>query len=198
MAEVELFSDSELQELMVSGNYQAFTVMYSRYLRPLNQFLLKILKSVELTEDITQEVFIKIWANRAKLTQVKSFKAYLFITARNHALDSLKAAFRSDVAMGEIIRGFIEQRDTTAENLLDKEYRLFLDRVLASLPERSREIFTLCREQGKSYDEVADILGISRNAVKNHMVFSMKILSSSVKKELGISLSILLAVLFRG
>ncbi|EHQ31203.1 RNA polymerase sigma factor [Mucilaginibacter paludis] len=198
MAEVEVLSDAELQELMVNGDYQAFTVIYSRYVNPLKQFLFKILKSTELTEDITQEVFIKVWANRAKLAQIKSFKAYLYIAARNHALDSLKAAFRSEVAMGEVIRSFIEQRDSTAENLLDKEYRLFLDRVLASLPERTREIFALCREQGKSYDEVADILGISRNAVKNHMVFSMKILSNSVKKELGISLSILLTVLFRG
>lgn len=198
MTNAELRTDSELLELIIEGNYQAFTAIYNRYVADIKRFLLKILKSAELTDDIAQEVFIQIWANRGKLSQVKSFKAYLFIAARNRALDSLKAVFRSEAAMGEIIQNFVAQRNTIDEEILDKEYRLFLDGILATLPERTRQIFALCREHGKSYDEVAQMLGISRNAVKNHMVLSMKILGSSVKKELGISLTLLLACVFRG
>jgi RNA polymerase sigma-70 factor (ECF subfamily) len=198
MTEAEHCTDAELLELIIDGNYRAFTIIYNRYSIAVKRFLLKILKSAELTEDITQEVFIVIWTNRSKLSQVKSFKAYLFVTARNRALDSLKAAFRSETAMGEIIYNFVSQRNVTDEHLLDKEYRLFLDSILATLPERTRYIFSLCREQGKSYEEVADTLGISRNAVKNHMVLSMKIISSSVKRDLGISLSLLLVCVFKG
>nr|WP_255670441.1 RNA polymerase sigma-70 factor [Mucilaginibacter sp. UR6-11] len=183
-------------ELIVNDDNKAFTIIYNRYFHQLKRFVLRILKSPQLTEDIIQEVFILIWANRAKLTGVKSIKAYLFITARNRALDSLKAAFRSEVAMAEIIQKFIEQRNVIDDALLDKEYHIFLDKVLATLPDRSRQIFALCREQSKSYDEVADILGVSRNAVKNHMVLSMKILRTSVKQELGISLMLLLAWVF--
>jgi RNA polymerase sigma-70 factor (family 1) len=198
MTEGELRTDAELLEQLIAGNYGAFTNIYNRYSVAVQRFVIKILKSAELAEDITQEVFILIWTNRSKLTQVKSFKAYLFVTARNRALDSLKAAFRSEVAMSEIIHNFVAQRNITDEDLLDKEYRIFLDDVLATLPERTRHIFSLCREQGKSYEEVADVLGISRNAVKNHMVLSMKIISSSVKKDLGISLALLLACIFGG
>lgn len=158
MTAVELCTDAELLELIVNDNYNAFTTIYNRYLAAVKRFLLKILKSAELTEDIAQEVFIQIWTNRGKLDQVKSFKAYLFIIARNRALDSLKAAFRSEAAMGEIIHNFVAQRNITDEEFLDKEYHLFLTKTLAQLPERSRQIFTLCREQGKSYDEVANIL----------------------------------------
>lgn len=197
MAKLESLSDLELQQLLVNDDYQAFTILYGRYATAINHFLLKILKSVELSEDIAQEVFIKIWSNRKLLTEIKTFKAYLFVAARNRALDSLKAAFRSDVAMSEIVHSFVDQRSTTEEDLLTKEYLSFLNKVLESLPARSREIFSLCREQGKSYEEVASILGISRNAVKNHMVYSMKVLRSSVETELGISLSILLAVIFK-
>ena len=64
-----------------------------------------------------------------------------------------------------------------------------------SLPERTRQIFKLCREQEKTYDEVAKSLNISRNAVKNHMVQSMKLLSSSIKKEFGISLTLFMIIL---
>lgn len=197
MSELESLSDPELQELLINDDYRAFTTLYGRYSVSVKGFLLKLLKSAALSEDIAQEVFIKIWANRKKLNEIRTFKAYLFISARNRALDSLKAAFRSDVAMSEIVSNFVAQRSTTDEDLLNKEYLNFLNRILDSLPERSREIFSLCREQGKSYDEVASILGISRNAVKNHMVYSMKVLRNSVEKELGISLSVLLAIIFR-
>jgi RNA polymerase sigma-70 factor (family 1) len=197
MTKLESFSDLELQQLLIYDDYRAFTVLYGRYSASIHHFLLKILKSAELTEDIVQEVFIKIWVNRKLLAEVKTFRAYLFIAARNRALDSLKAAFRSELAMSEIIRSFEVQRSTTEEDLLSREYLNFLNGVLNSLPSRSREIFSLCKEQGKSYEEVAGILGISRNAVKNHMVYSMKVLRNSAEKELGISLSILLAIIFK-
>lgn len=196
MTHAPVHTDEELLEFIINGDYQAFTIIYNRYAAAVRQFIIKALKSAELTEDITQEVFIQLWANRLKLSQVKSFKAYLFITARNRALDSLKTALRSEVAMGEIVQSFVAQRNATDEELLDKEYRLFLDNLLATLPERTRQIFVLCREHGKSYNEVAQMLGISRNAVKNHMVFSIKVLGSSAKKELGISLTLLLACVF--
>ena len=198
MTDAAFSPDEELLELIVDGNYQAFTTLYNRYAVNLKQFLLKILKSAELTDDIAQEVFIQVWTNRGKFSHVKSFKAYLFIAARNRALDSLKVAFRSDTAMGEIVQSFVAQRNATDEEMLDKEYRMFLDGVLASLPARTRQIFGLCREQGKSYEEVAQMLGISRNAVKNHMVHSMKILGNSVKKELGISLILFITCVFKG
>jgi RNA polymerase sigma-70 factor (family 1) len=197
MTKLESFSDLELQQLLIYDDYRAFTVLYGRYSASIHHFLLKILKSAELTEDIVQEVFIKIWVNRKLLAEVKTFRAYLFIAARNRALDSLKAAFRSELAMSEIIRSFEVQRSTTEEDLLSREYLNFLNGVLNSLPSRSREIFSLCKEQGKSYEEVAGILGISRNAVKNHMVYSMKVLRNSAEKELGISLSILLVIIFK-
>ena len=198
MTHATVHTDEELIKFIIDDDYQAFTIIYNRYAAAVKQFLIKVLKSDELTEDITQEVFIQLWANRLKLSQVKSFKAYLFIAARNRALDSLKTALRSEAAMGEIVQSFVALRNTIDEGLLDKEYRLFLDNLLATLPGRTRQIFALCREHGKSYDEVAQMLGISRNAVKNHMVLSMKVLGSSAKKELGISLTLLLACVFKG
>jgi RNA polymerase sigma-70 factor (ECF subfamily) len=156
-----------------------------------------------MAEDLEQEVFMKIWESRKQLREVKSFRAYLFIVARNHILNTLKAVFRSDAAMGEVVNHFIRLRNAQADSgntpendLLSKEYQTFLEKILTALPERTREIFRLCREQGKTYDEVAALLGISRNAVKNHMVHSMKILGGSVEKDLGISLSLFLAIMF--
>ena len=196
MIEFSAFTDNELQLYLVQGNEQAFTVLYERYVTDIESIALKVLKSEALADDATQEVFIKIWNNRNQLQHVKVFKAYLIITARNHALNTLKSAFRSEVVMADIVNTFVDQRNTIDEELLSKEYLQFIQQVLDRLPARSREIFNKCRMQEKSYDEVADELGISRNAVKNHMVLSMKVLRKAVESELGIPLSVLLAIYF--
>lgn len=193
-------SEKELLQQLIAGDESGFVGLYEIYNRSIFNFILRYVSSTPLAEDLTQEVFIKIWESRSNLVGVRSFKAYLFITARNHTLNSLKVVFRSEAAIGEVIAGFVGLRNDTEEDMLHKDYLVFLKKTLNELPARSREIFKLCREEEKSYDEVAKSLNISRNAVKNHMVHSMKVLSSSVKKEFGISLTIIIALLsyFRG
>ena len=99
----------------------------------------------------------------------------------------------SEIGRRALAQGLENGADDT---VLTREYQEFLRRVIESLPPRSREVFLLCREQQFSYDEVAAQLGISRNSVKNHMVHSMKILKASVEKDLGISLSLFLLILY--
>ena len=181
---------------LVAGNENGFVALYGIYKRSIFNFILKYVSSVPMAEDLTQEVFIKIWENRENLTDVRSFKAYLFTCARNHTLNNMKVVFRSEAAIGEVIAGFMDLRNATEEDLLHKDYILFLRKTLSELPARTREIFKLCREEEKTYDEVAKSLNISRNAVKNHMVHSMKVLSSSIKKEFGIYLIALIASLY--
>lgn len=190
-------SDHELKTRLITGEETAFAELYDRYSAPVYQYIKKFVHSTDLAEDLTQEIFIKIWQCKSKLTEVRSIRAYLFIMARNHTLNSLKKALRSDVAMSEVLNSFVEERNETEEHLLSKEYHEYLEKALNALPSRTREVFKLCRQQGKSYDEVAVALGISRNAVKNHMVGSMKILSASAKRDLGVSLSVLLTVFLK-
>lgn len=187
--------EKELLQRLIKGDEEGFVGLYDLYSRSIRTFVTRYVNSKPLAEDLTQEVFIKIWENRSALTHVKSFKSYLFVTARNHTLNSMKVIFRSEVAIGEVIDGFVQLRNDTEEQLMEKEYALFLKKILESLPERTREIFKLCRDQEKSYDEVAKSLNISRNAVKNHMVQSMKVLRSAIKKEYGISLSLFMLIL---
>ncbi len=159
--------------------------------------MIHLIHSPELSEDICQEIFLKIWESREKLSDIRSFRAYLFITARNHTFNVLKKAARSDAGMSEIIRHFDTSRNSTEEDVQNNEYLDFIRRKLEELPPRSREIFRMCREQSKSYDEVAAELGITRDAVKSRMVHAMKVLKSSVENEIGLPLAIFLVLLDR-
>jgi len=189
-------TEETLLKLLIAGDPNGFAGIYALHNRNIFRFVLKFVNSSPLAEDLTQEIFMKIWEGRSRLADIQSFKAYLFITARNHTLNRLKEIFKSDMAMGEVIQGFVQLRNVTEEEILHKEYLQFLKRILNTLPDRTKEIFKQCREQGRTYEEVAAELNISRNAVKNHMVYAMKVLRSSVKRELGIKLGMLLFVIF--
>lgn len=197
MAAYSSYTDLELTSRLADSDEYAFSEIYKRYKSIIYLFIKKFVHSAQMADDLTQEVFVKIWQNGAKLNEVRSIKAYLLITAKNHTLNSLKKALRSEIAMSVVINAYVDERNTVEDDLVSKEYAEFLRKILSTLPARSREIFKLCREQGKTYDEAAFVLGISRNAIKNHMVATMKVLSNSVEKDLGISLSLLLAVLFK-
>lgn len=190
------YDERTLLNQLAGGDENAFASIYNEYHASITEFVQKYVKSPELAEDLSQEVFIRIWEGRSKLLAVQSFRAYLFIAARNHTLNALKSASRKDVVVGEIVRNYQAQRSTTEEDVLNREYLQFLHKIINRLPPRAREVFRLCREQGKSYDEVAALLGISRNSVKNHMVFSMKQLKAAVEKDLDIPLSLFLLILF--
>lgn len=183
-----------LQRLQ-AGDEEAFSAIYRHYYPAVHAQVQHLLHSPEMSEDISQEIFLKIWETREKLPDIKSFKSYLFITARNHTINALKKAARSNAGISEIIRHFGITNNSTEDHIQNNEYREFIIRKLEELPPRSREIFRMCREQSKSYDEVAAELGITRDAVKSRMVHAMKMLKNSVKKEIGLPFAVFLVLM---
>ncbi|HEV2478938.1 MAG TPA: RNA polymerase sigma-70 factor [Puia sp.] len=185
MSDDLLYDEEILLTELSTGKEDAFEKLYNHYVLSLKGFVIKFVKSSELAEDLTQEVFIKIWENRDQLAKVRSFRAYLTVIARNHVLNFLKSAPRNDLALKEIVGSYTVPQ---AENeIISKEYKQWLQQVLDSMSPQMRSVFELCREQNKSYGEVADLLQISRNTVKKHMVRSMKVIKGRLDKDLDMS-----------
>jgi RNA polymerase sigma-70 factor (ECF subfamily) len=175
-----------------TGREDAFDKMYDHYVHSTYSFVIKFVKSPELAEDLTQEIFIKIWENRSQLSKVKSFRAYLFVTARNHVLNFLRKASNSNVVLTEIITSYASPQG--ANEMISREYEQWLHNVLESMSPQMRAVFKLCREQNKSYGEVADLLQISKNTVKKHMVRSMHAIKDRLDLDLGISICLFLFI----
>ena len=175
------------------GNAHAFSKLYEQYHAKVYNFLKKYLKSGELCDDLTQEVFLKLWTEREKLSAIENFDAYLFTVSKNLAFNFLKRASLDVTAKGIIVKAY--KHEPSPENQLDtKDYINYLQQLLNTLTPQSREVFRLCRQQNLSYDEAAAILGISRSAIKKHMVRSMKSLRDAVQKDLNIPLQVLLLI----
>jgi RNA polymerase sigma-70 factor (ECF subfamily) len=92
-----------------SGNQIAFGELFKFYDAPLTTYIMGFTRSQFLTEEIVQDVFLKIWLNRTTLTEIECFKSYLFVTARNHTLDCLKQINRKKKREKEWIDTIINQ-----------------------------------------------------------------------------------------
>ncbi len=176
----------------------AFTALYRKHREVVYRFILRYLKSPALAEDLCQNVFLKLWEQREKQNSIEEPLAYALTIAKRQALDFLKRAAIDQHAMGIILQDYsIKSQQFADDQHRDGEYQRFLAQVLQRLPLQSQEVFRLCRQEYNSYEEAAAILGISRNAIKKHMVRSMKVLKEAAKDELGLPLGILLYLLFR-
>jgi RNA polymerase sigma-70 factor (family 1) len=195
VTELTPYEKTLLLDAVAAGDGVAFSRIYDFYKPGVRTYVLRLVKIPELADDLVQEIFIRLWETRKTLPEVKCFSAFLFTIARNHSLNSLKAISRSNQALPELIRHFQTRR--VDDETLDKEYLQFIQKALTSISPRSREVFRLCREQTMTYEQTAAELGISRNAVKKHMVAVMRKLREAADKELGLSMDgfILLASL---
>jgi len=174
---------------MAAGHEAAFECIYQYYQPKIYSYILSLVKSPQLAEDLQQEVFLKIWEARDKLHEIKTFGPWLFSVAHNHTINVLRSVTRSQIVLSEILR---HSPELSADNeILDRDYDRFIQKVLSSLPPRTREIYRKCKEQGLTYEEVARELGISGNAVKRHMINSIKVLREATTKDLGLSRNLL-------
>jgi RNA polymerase sigma-70 factor (family 1) len=186
------YEDRQLLLAVAGGDEEAFARLYARFGPMLFPYVLKIVKMPPLAEDILQDIFLKVWESREKLPDVNHLPAYLFTVARNHTLNTLQNLSRSQQAMTAMVDHYRVHRFD--DEVLVKDYRQFVENVLQTIPSRSRDIFRKCREEGMSYEDVAGEIGISRNAVKRHMVNTLRTLKEAVGRDLGITLETLLLV----
>lgn len=190
----KLYSDQDLLPLIRKGDQDAYGELYKRYHQTLYRSLRKYLHSDQLSEDITQNVFVKFWEQRDEPKVINEPSAWLFTMAKRQAFNFLQRAATEHTALGVILNNYPDVAQTEHE-VIARDYLAFIESTLEKLPEITREVFRLCRQQHKTYEEAADILGISQSTVKKHMIRSMSLLKEAAENELGISLTILLAIL---
>ncbi|MFC6099149.1 RNA polymerase sigma factor [Olivibacter domesticus] len=178
--------ESILIKKLAIGNEKAFYSLYSKYFKQIYSFVLDYVKSPDLAQDLCQEIFIKIWNDRTNMLEVRCFKAYLFTIARNHTLNNLRKVANSRAVIEEVFSHYPVNEKTTEDDLQMKEYQRYLQETLNSLTPTARRVFKLCREEQKTYDEVAKEMGVSRNAIKKHMVQTMKTLKALVEGPLEV------------
>jgi RNA polymerase sigma-70 factor (ECF subfamily) len=167
---------TDLAERIRCGDQAAFESMFHHYYSRLCVFSNSYVKSLDISRDVVQEVFIKIWDNRESFHISQSLKAYLYMAVRNQSLNFLqqkkqKQRLEERLKKQQDLSDSIKKEELNTEELTEKIWKL-----VDKLPERRRTIFILYRKHGLSYTEIAEVMDITRKTVENQMGKSLKFL----------------------
>jgi len=179
------------QELLIrlkKGDILAYDQIYHRYSHKLYSFVFRILKDEADSEDIVQEVFIKIWELREKLDDHKLLNSLIFTIAYNNSISLIRKKISSS-KYREHLRNesVIPFADNSFSEIEFNELNRQVKKLIESLPEKQKRVYLSHREQGLTYPEIAEEMGISRNMVENHMVKSLKYLRQNLKNFLVVT-----------
>jgi RNA polymerase sigma-70 factor (family 1) len=165
-----------------NGDELAFAQIYNQYRSKMYLYAYNLCKSSETAEEIVQEVFVRLWQKKEQINTDLNFSAYLKKITLNHVLNHLKKVAREKSLQDEIFHYIETIRNTTEDNLLEKELLKTYDEAIENLPPQKKIIYQMSRNEEMSHDQIAEKLNISKNTVKNHMVEATKFIRSYVNK----------------
>lgn len=151
----------------------AFKEIYDKYCNRLFGFILTLIHSQDAAEDITQELFMKIWINRHTLNEVENTERYVFTMAKNMTLNYIRKAKNNACLMDQLKSHMITETTHVEDELVFSDYRQLVDNALEQLSPQRRLVFRLSRYQGLKLEEIARQLHLSRNTVKNHLAAAL-------------------------
>ncbi len=172
--------DNVLLQQMKQGDKKALETLFKTYYTSLVKFARNILKNTEQAEDITQDVFIKIWDKRHDLENVSSFKSYLFMAVRNQCFNTLKVNERKNWLDDEPENYENYITNQVEANLNAKHLNEKISQAIELLPEKCKLTFQLSRFENLSYKEIAETMNVSVKTVENQMGKALALLRKSV------------------
>lgn len=183
-------AEKALLLLVSKGNEIAFRQLYNLWQSHLSAYIFSITKSSELTAEIVQDVFLKIWQNRENLSNIDHFKAYLFTVSHNYALNELRNLIRKVLMFQKWEKHFLEELDENIDDATTGDL-ILVDEAIDKLSERQKEIYLLHRHEKLTYQQIAERLGISKETVKTHLELAIK----SIIKQLSLRMVLFLGLI---
>ncbi len=157
------------------GDETAHETLFRTFAPGLAAFLARYVGSGETAEDLVQDLFLTLWAQRAQMRIAGSVRTYLFTAARNRALNHLKRERVAD-RFRMAVRRSTDASDPSAPGEADLLAAIEAQRAIDALPPKRRRIFSLCRQQHMSHSQIATLLGISVKTVEVQMGRALKTL----------------------
>lgn len=153
-----------------NGDSGALNILYLRYASKVRDFALRLLKDQTDAEDITHDIFLRIWDHRRNLEDVCSFKGYLFRMTRNAIFNVMKRR-QMQYKYLKTTESRIEERAKVepSDAVSTDELLEMIDLAVHNMPEQRRKVFYMSRHENMSYDEIAKTLNISPRTVQYHI-----------------------------
>lgn len=184
----ENISDSELAQRICGGQKSAYQELFERYAPRIYKFSLSYLKNKTDSEELVQEVFMKIWEKREMLDHSKNIKSFIFKIAVNAIYDfirrkNIEAAFNNFTKENSDV-----ESDDTWQSVIFEDMKQNLQSLVEQLPVQQQRIFHLSKTDGLSNEEIAAKLNLSKRTVENHLYRAVSTLKEHFKGESIIAL----------
>ncbi|MBS7562804.1 RNA polymerase sigma-70 factor [Mucilaginibacter sp. Bleaf8] len=155
-----------------------FKSIFERYKRQIYTQVYTIVKSQYAAEEITQEIFIKLWLSQDALQQVKNLDGYIYTIVRNYSLNYLRKIASNARLVNELQRVAVTGFNNTEQEMQVTECRQLISKAVNQLSPQRQLVYRLSKEDGLNYDEIAAQLNLSKHTVKNHLMAALSFINS--------------------
>ena len=176
-----LTNEKNLVQALKNGDKVAFEKIFRIYYKQLYFFCYSFLNQKEDAENLTQDVFVKLWVNRASLDCEKSFSGFLFTMTKNLTLNYIRKTIHQQIFVSQLLNNKPEDCCQTEKQVSFNEAKSILNNLINQLPTKRKEIFSLSREKGLSHKEISKHLGISVHTVESQMSKALKFIRNGLK-----------------
>ena len=186
-------SEQELISHLKLGDIQAFDELYWKYQKAVYQNIFKLIKDSDATEDILQEVFIGLWEKKDNIDPDRSVGGWLFVSSYNRSINALKKKLRESLALKNFQQQEISATDE--QDISDLQLQV-LEKAMDQLSPQKRRVFELCKMKGKSYEETASEMHISKHTVKEYLSEANSFIRDYVRQNPELKISVVALFFF--
>lgn len=164
-----------------AGDEAAYKHLYKLYYSELCHYINTVSGSMDVSKDIVQQAFIKIWKKRDVLCIEYSLKKYIFKIAYNLFIDLKREKTKNNLLIEQLKYEVVTDLVDGSTDVLDKKIHLLIQEV-DKLPKQCKKVFLLGKKDGLKYREISEELNISIKTVERHMTKALKRLRKSLKE----------------
>ncbi|MDR0737917.1 MAG: RNA polymerase sigma-70 factor [Prevotellaceae bacterium] len=164
-------SDYQYVEKLAQDDHESFRWLFMRYFPKLKIFITGFVKSEAVAEELSQDIFVKIWEKRKTLTAIQSFNAYIYRMAKNVVLNYFQHEYIKKRYIGQLSSDSAISAD---ELFQAKETELLIQLTVAKMPVQRKKVFELSRKSQLKNEEIAQKLHLSKKTVENHLNLALR------------------------
>lgn len=154
-----------------------FDAIFKQYYQKVKQFIEKFVSNRLDLDEIVQSVFIKVWNNMDSMAAIHDINSYLFVISRNTLRDYFRTQNRQKTKTERLSDNhehtYGNTFDEAYENIIARELKSLVNTTVSKMPPKRRMVYTLSREEGKTSDEIAREMGISKRTVEKHLQMAL-------------------------
>ena len=166
--------DQLLLEGIIRSDVPSYEAVYRTYGPRVLSFIKGLLKDAAKAEDVTQNVFLKLWASRADLDASKSLRNWLFVLAKNEVVNIFRSKNHTAMTYRDNIPENAAETQTVESAVEYTETSRALERAVEAMPPVRRQVFRMSRYENRSIQEIAQILNLSPRTVEKHISLALK------------------------